>query len=216
MLGSKEEKKTYKRNQAFLKRFPSECHLLPIPFRHHYIQKKALHELHNPHSWMKNRLVRFPSTRSTNERRLYLFTIKVPVSIQQENEEPFRDNWTYILVQSSTGGVEVSFHTASQAKSRSNPVMFFETASAIRESAWVPTFHIFKEKVKTNWFFFSGEERTIVRTMILVSTIFFHIGNQPPYIRITKKEGRYEGSILCDASNLDVWTMTFTYLFVIR
>ena len=44
------EKKTYKRNQVFLKRFPSEYHLLPIPFSHHYIQKKALHELHNPHS----------------------------------------------------------------------------------------------------------------------------------------------------------------------
>ena len=64
------------------------------------------------------------------------------------------------------------------------------------------SYNIQRKKLKQTDFFFSGEERTIVRTMILVSTIFFHIGNQPPYIRITKK-GQYEGSILCDASNLD-------------
>ena len=35
---------------------------------------------------------------------------------------------TYETVQSFTGSVVASFHTASQANTRSNPVMFFKTA----------------------------------------------------------------------------------------
>lgn len=43
------------------------------------------------------------------------------------------------MSESFTGGTVASFHTASQANSRSNPVTFFRKASPMSESAWVPT-----------------------------------------------------------------------------
>ena len=49
---------------------------------------------------------------------------------------------TYTTSQSRWGGVVASFHTASQASSRSKPVMPFRTASAMSESAWVPTYEM--------------------------------------------------------------------------
>ena len=61
---------------------------------------------------------------------------------------------SYWVVASFLGGTVASFHTACQASSRSNPTTPFLTASAMRESAWVPI-------------------------MILVSAMFFHIGSQP-------------------------------------
>ena len=80
----------------------------------------------------------------------------------------------YWVVASFLGGTVASFHTACQASSWSNPVTLFLTASAMRESAWVPI-------------------------MILVSAMFFHIGSQPLWTKVSKIRDRRDRRVLVDS-----------------
>ena len=98
---------------------------------------------------------------------------------------------TYEIVSSSTGGTVASLCTASYAVSMSKPVMFLRTASAISESAWVPTlcanvdfgsFQSHREahhdirlcEVTYHELYAVSDEQTCS------PTIFFHIGSHPP------------------------------------
>ena len=75
--------------------------------------------------------------------RTYLLSISVATGrIQLEPLSREKKTLTYTTSQSRRGGIVASFHTASQASARSKPVMPFRTASAMSESAWVPTYEV--------------------------------------------------------------------------
>lgn len=70
-----------------------------------------------------------------NSRGQQAETTKVMISV------PTSSRSAYKVCPSFSGPTVASFHTASQASPKSKPeVIFFKTASAMRESAWVPIY----------------------------------------------------------------------------
>ena len=95
--------------------------------------------------------------------RTYLLTVGISESMKSALRNPGARG-TYSIVQSSSGGTVASLWTASQAKSRSKSVKPFKTASAMSESACVPTY----EPIRTGEPLFSPNNLA-ARTMMFVS-----------------------------------------------
>ena len=132
----------YTDNQVFWSQPPSEHHLQPSLSPHKPTTNP--HVLHNRHSIKATHEVSIFET--TNIYDMHLFSVevarngpKVPISGITLVRQPS----THTVVSSSLGGTVASLCTASHAVSRSKSVMPLRTASAIKESACVPTYVVF-------------------------------------------------------------------------
>ena len=141
-VNGKSRRRMYTNNQVFWSLPPSERHLQPSLSPHKPTTGPLV--LHNRHSMKATHEVSI--FKAANTHNTHLFSIEVA---KNSPKAPIRGITvvrrpsTHTVVSSSLGGTVASLYTASHAVSRSKPVIPLRTASAIRESACVPTCAVF-------------------------------------------------------------------------